>query len=457
MAQRTNIPQSGQREDPGGPGVPGGTIRRDAANPARLTADPTNPPFIDSKISDPAALRYAQGAELRRRPAPIPKYSEPVAGGNNVMIPRLDQEGDGRTMAEVARQQRPLAPSVADAERLGASFGGELPMPQVQGSRGIVEGTTHQEASFDPRASAPGAAMGILTGDVLPEAAQHDPMFQPGGGSMYAVNQPHLARKYGVMRNGQHVPAQALSNPQRQARTAGGGKPQANSPISQNTLEGLSALAEFNKRRDQVEADDSDARVEQAALNGPAGGAGKTEKKLSDAERKAVLEEMDEFDVSRVRNAMFKDLLNNDEQRTVIEKRLKPLDLTELITSGRVRQVVPVKPGVFEPIFQSYSGEEDLHIKRLLGEESRSNNITDQYALDKYSLMGLTVSLWGINKHALPEYRNAQGEFDEESFWKKYKVVARYDFHMLASLVANWFWFDVRVRKLWRAEDLGNG
>lgn len=274
---------------------------------------------------------------------------------------------------------------------------------------------------------------------------------------MYAVNQPHLARKYGVMRNGQHVPAQALSNPQRQVQTRAGGKSQPASPISQNTLEGLTALADFNNKRSQVEADDSDARVEQDALSGPAGGAGKTEKKLSEDERKAVLAEMDDFDVSRVRNAMFKDLLNNDEQRNLIEKRLKPLDLTELIASGRVRQVVPVKPGVFEPIFQSYSGEEDLHIKRLLGEESRSNNITDQYALDKYSLMGLTISLWGINKTALPEYRDSNGVFNEDNFWKKYNVVVRYDFHMLASLVANWFWFDVRVRKLWRAEELGNG
>lgn len=455
MSQRPPVPKSGQRVDPGGPGIPAQTVTRDAANPARLTADPMAPPFIDSRISDPAALKYAQGAETRRRAVPIPRYSDPVAGGENVMIPRLDQEGDGRTMAEVARQQRPLAPSVADAERLGASLGGEMPMPQVVGSRGIVEGTAHHEVHADPRTT-PGAA-GILTGDTLPEAAQHDPMFQPGGGSMYAVNQPHLARKYGVMRNGQHVPAQALSNPQRQVQTRAGGKSQPASPISQNTLEGLTALADFNNKRSQVEADDSDARVEQDALSGPAGGAGKTEKKLSEDERKAVLAEMDDFDVSRVRNAMFKDLLNNDEQRNLIEKRLKPLDLTELIASGRVRQVVPVKPGVFEPIFQSYSGEEDLHIKRLLGEESRSNNITDQYALDKYSLMGLTISLWGINKTALPEYRDSNGVFNEDNFWKKYNVVVRYDFHMLASLVANWFWFDVRVRKLWRAEELGNG
>jgi hypothetical protein len=455
MAQRPVPGQNGLREDPGGPGIQGGPVRRDAANPARMTADPKAPPFIDPKIVDPVALKYAQGTETRRKQAVIPKYNEPVAGGPNVMIPRLDQDGDGRTMSEVARQQRPAVPSPDDAVRLGANLGSGFAMPQVAGTGGIIEGTEHQMPVSDPRAGQAAPTSGILSGDILPEVAQQDASFQPGGGSMYAVNQPHLARKYGVMRNGQHVPGQLLNAAPRQARP--GGKQQSSSPISASTIEQLEALNAFNDRRKQAEADDSDARMEQDALSGPAGGAGKTERQLSDAEKKAVLEDMDDFDVSRVRNAMFKDLLNNDEQRSIIEKRLKPLDLTELITSGRVQQTVPVRPGVFEPIFQSYSGEEDLHIKRLLGEESRSNHITDQYALDKYSLMGLTVSLWGINKKALPEYRDEKGDFNETAFWHKYQIVAKFDFHMLASLVANWFWFDVRVRKLWRAEDLGNG
>jgi hypothetical protein len=457
MAQRPVNDPSGQREDPGGPGIPGGPVRRDPKNPARMTADPMATPFIDPKVSDPAALKYAQGAELRRRPMPIPKYTEPVAGGADTMIPRLDQEGDGRTMSEVARQQRPPTPSPADAERLGSLFGGLPQMSQVAGTGGIIEGTAHQAPEPDARVAQGAVTAGILSGDILPEAAQQDPAFLSGGGAMYAVNQPHLARKYGVIRNGRHIPGQALANQQRQSARATGGKPPAGSPIRDETLAQLETLKQFNERRLQEETNDADERVEQNALNGPAGGAGKTERQLSEQEKKAVLDDMDDFDLSRVRNAMFKDLLNNEEQRALIETRLKPLDLTELITKGRVKQTVPIKPGQFEPVFNSYSGEEDLCIKRLLGEESRSNNITDQYALDKYSLMGLTVSLWGINKQPLPEYRDENGDFNDAAFWKKYKIVARYDFHMLASLVANWFWFDIRVRKLWRAEDLGNG
>jgi hypothetical protein len=36
-------------------------------------------------------------------------------------------------------------------------------------------------------------------------------------------------------------------------------------------------------------------------------------------------------------------------------------------------------------------------------------------------------------------------------------MVARFDMHLLSSLAVNWFWFDVRVRKLFVAEKLGNG
>ena len=48
-------------------------------------------------------------------------------------------------------------------------------------------------------------------------------------------------------------------------------------------------------------------------------------------------------------------------------------------------------------------------------------------------------------------------ELDEDAFWKKFEYVARFPFHMLASLGVNYFWFDVRVRKLFVAEKLGNG
>ena len=42
-------------------------------------------------------------------------------------------------------------------------------------------------------------------------------------------------------------------------------------------------------------------------------------------------------------------------------------------------------------------------------------------------------------------------------FLKKFNMVLRLPLHMLASIGVNTLWFDVRVRKLFVAEKLGNG
>lgn len=471
MAQRP--PGQGHRQtvvDPGGPGIPGGTVRRDAKHPTAFGGDPRKQgPYIDPKIADPAALQYAMGAATRRRtPFAIPKNAEPVAGGPDVLIPRLDGEvTPGLSMVEQARLQRGL-PQDGSLDRaspqapdIAGLVGGMASQPAMR--RGIIEGNSHQqqEAASAPRNTQNELLSGLTQTDTLPPEATSDPAFQSGHGAMFAVNQPHLARKYGVIRNGQRVPPTMLQEQVRkvqQVRSSGTPVGQ-NSPIKPETIAGLQALEDFNKTRASAEADDSDKNIQRAALNGPAGGVGATEPPLTEQERKAILEDMDDFDVSRARNALFKDLLNNDKQREIIESRLTPLKLSELIMQGVVKQRVPVIPGEFEPVFQSYSGEEDLWTKRLIGDEIRSNGTSgsDTYTLDKFLLMGLTISLHAINKQMLPDYRGSDGEFKEEAFWHKYKIVSKFNYHMLASLAANWFWFDVRVRKLYKAEDLGNG
>ena len=420
----------------------------DPNNPVRLGGDPLKPaPFVDPRVSDPAAVKYAQSAEARRRNAPaIPRYTDPVAGGPDLPIPRLDSEAiSGMSMADQARLQR------------GELTAGGMPMPQMAGlapaSSSIVEGVAHQQPlPPPPRSEGLIPPSGLRPTDLLPEQATKDAAFQQGQGAMFAVNQPALAHKYGVMRNGEFVAPQRLRNqaPQpRGAAPAGGLRPE--------TVEGLKALEQLQTQRAQVEAGSPDRAVEEEARRGPAGGAGITEKPLSETDKKQLLDDMDEFDLSRLKSALFKDLLNNDEQKKIIEDRLPPLDLTSLIMDGRVTQVVPIQPGQFEPEFQSYSVGEDLIIKRLIGEEAETLKPSDRYLLDKFTLMGLTISVKAVNKRQLPGYTDASGLFDDAAFWKKYDIISRWNFHMIASLTVNWFWFDMRVRKLFKAEALGNG
>jgi hypothetical protein len=209
-----------------------------------------------------------------------------------------------------------------------------------------------------------------------------------------------------------------------------------------------------------------DRRIEAEAAAGVAGAAGRlgnapTDGPQADPEARARIAEaakrLDDFDFNTLREMMLKDLLNNDEQRGIIESRCKPLELVDLIVNGFVTQRVPVVPGKFEPEFKSMEGIEDLTIKRLIMQESRGLEVSDRYLFDKFSIMGVAIGTIAINGNPLPSHTDQQGKFNEDAFWAKFAYIARYPFHMLASLGVNYFWFDIRVRKLFVAERLKNG
>jgi len=375
------------------------------------------PPQVSPGLSlDPRVAAYRESAEQRRVPAPLPKYNEPVAGGPTPPIPHLEAPArDGLSMADQAMQQR-------------------LP----QGSGAITQSASQE---------------GILASDLLPNEARQDKEFRDGPGAMYAAHQVNLAKKYGVIRNGRQIPAQQIFAP---PSSAGGA-------LKSSTVEGLQAVADFNKQRQKSESGDQKAEDDAAA--GPAGmaasianGPGDRDVKPVDVEEiKKTIGAMDDFDFAAFRQALLKDLLNNDEQRKIIEDRLPALDLTELIMTGFVSQIVPIVPGKFEPEFQSMSTEEDLALKRLVMEETRSLAATEQYMLDKFSVMAVACGTRSINKKQLPDHRDKDGNFDDDNFRKKFNLVVKYPFHMIASLGVNWFWFDVRVRRLFVAEKIKNG
>ena len=384
----------------------------------------TPPPVIDPAVTgpmmDPSARRYQQQMEERRYGAPV--------GGEHVPIPRLDaSQNDGMSMSDNARVQRqPM-------------IGSQMPGGGIFGDPAAAQ------------AAAP-AKLNLFPADLLPEAAKSDPMFQQGMGSMNASNQPHLAQKYGVIRNGQFIPAQMLST--------------GRAGLKSETVEGLKQLAEFQKTREKVES--GEQAIEDQAAEGPAGAgarlAGGDAAASTQADRKKMQEqinELDDFDYHTYREMMMKDILNNEEQRRVIEERLKAdgseLSITDLVTTGYVPQIVHVVPGKFFPEFQSMTAEEDLALKRLIAMEAKELNISDKYLLDKYSMMSVAVGLRSINKIPLPDHKDKQGKFDDAAFWQKFNHVVKYPFHMIASLGVQYFWFDIRVRKLFVAEKVKNG
>lgn len=399
---------------------------------------------VDPRVTDPAAMAYAQSINQRKGPSPE-KYNVPVGGGPNPPIPRLDMpHQDGMTMADQARAAAQPPPGSLDP---ASSI---FPNAPIIGPEG--------QAPRAPALSRP--PPNLLPQDILPEVAKQDPQFREGQGSMYATAQPHLAYKYGVIRNKQHIPPQMLA----------GGK----GGLSDKSVEGLKALQALQQGQqpapslEQQAKDQAEGRItaqaQAAAAAGAggvvaAGGAGGVEQ-LTEEDRQKVkkaIDQMDDFDWNTFKQMTMKDILNNEEQRKLIEGRLEPLSLDGLLVDGYVRQLVPIVPQRFEPMFQSIGGDEELACKRLIVADAKALDVNEQYLMDKHAFMVLTCGLHAVNGKPLPSHRDAEGNFDDKLFWQKFSRVLRYPLHMLASLSINFFWFDVRVRKLFVAETLGNG
>lgn len=400
-------------------------------------------PIIDPRVTDPVAMQYAK--QMQERLGGPEKYTTQVGGGPSPPIPRLDTPHvDGMTMADQARAAS--QPPIGSIDPTSSIF----PAAPIVG----------QEGPAKPQMSRP--PNNILPQDLLPEIATKDPDFRPGAGSMYASAQPHLAYKYGVIRNKQHLPPGRLG----QAGKAG---------LSSGTLEGLQAiqaaqagqpvpvpLEQQQKEQAEGRLNDEAKAASLAGAGGVAAQGGGGAEQLSEEDKKKVvhaIDQMDSFDWNTFKQMTMKDLLNNEEQKKIIEERLKatPLSLDELIVNGYVTQRIPIRPGKFEPTFRSIGGDEELACKRLIISDAKKLDVNDQYLLDKHAFMVVCCGLYSINGTVLPTHRNEAGEFDDTKFWEKFNLVIRYPLHMLASLCVHFFWFDIRVRKLFVADALGNG
>lgn len=395
---------------------------------------PPKPPFINPNITDPNALRYQ---EMLRNSM----QDNPVGISPSVPIPQLDKNlPEGFTPAQVAMMNR-------------AQVTNSTGNPTVAG--GGIFGPQAQAAGYQT----PQVMPGIQPSDLLPEEAQLDPSFaRNAAGNMYAMYQPHLAMRYGVVRNGLRLPPQALQPP-----AANGAPDQGRFKAS--TIESVNELNQF--LASSQKATSIDPSVIEAAADSAAGAAAamgnapgdRSSEPISDDEKDKVrrtLEGMDDLDFYQFRQMMVRDVLNNKEQQKIIEERLQPLDITSLVMTYTLSQVVPIIPGSFEPEFEVVSLETELALKAMIARESRSMDVSEQYYLDKYGMFAIAAGLKAINKMPLTVYMDEHG-FNEEKFNERLRKVLRFPLPMMASLGVNYFWFDIRVRKLFSAEKVKNG
>jgi hypothetical protein len=402
-----------------------------------------------SVATSPEAVAYALGAQARlKQKVPIQKYTAERPGNPPPMPPLEAAAHEGMSMAQQAAMYGAPPEQVAAQAASGDSI---VDGPQ-QFSLGSMDPST-------PNRPPTPAQLGIMTTDMLPEEATQDPAFRRGQGAMFAVNQPDMALKYGVVRNGMHIPAQAMQANAGVHPGAGGGKRSMKDTI-RDLQEASRAQAPPPNGLPKNDAE-AEQQVEESAA-GSSQNAGKpVSKKLTDSEKRDVdeaIKKMDDFDYDAFRRQMNEDNLNNPEQKRIIEERLEPLDVVELIIKDRVSQRVPVIPDKFEIKFTSLTGEDDLALKKLLMKESSSVEVTERYLLDKFAVMTLTAGLMAINNNPVPyDMHDKEGNFDDDQFWLKFGWVLKRGIHVLASIGANHTWFEMRVRKLLVAERVKNG
>lgn len=402
------------------------------------------PPYVHPAVAtSPEALAYGLGAQQRtQRASPFIKYNEgrPV---DPVQMPPLEQpHREGMTMAEQAGmygatpEQRVAAQTVKE--------GSIVEGPRRSFGLGSMD-ASKEAAGFTPQ------QMGLMMQDVLPPEAKNDPEYRQGQGADIAVNQPQLALKYGVIRGQQRIPAQALQ------ANIGGGPAGSGRRTVNDTIRDMSRLSAAPPTMPK-----SDEEAEQQVMDSAAGQSQNVSGgQLTDEERAKVehaIAKMDDFDFYALRQQMERDNLNNPEQRGIIEARLAPLDLGELIMHDRVRQEITVIPEKFWFTFQSMSGEEDMGVKRLAMQESAKLEVTDRYLLEKYAAMSLACGLVSICGRPIPHsHLDADGNFNPEQFWLKFAWVLKRPLHALSSMGINHTWFELRVRKLFVADKVKNG
>lgn len=196
--------------------------------------------------------------------------------------------------------------------------------------------------------------------------------------------------------------------------------------LSPETKESLEVVRKFQAEAEAAQREAVDKEVEEAPDPAKAGDAA-----------------IDELRTLFADDAQWS-ILNNPERRKVIEARLQPLDIADILIHGEVRQEIPIVVGKLTIMVRSVNGEEDLAVKQLMGTESG----TDRYLMDKFSLMGVTLGLVSINGAELPVHLNKDGDFDKALFMAKFKKVLRYPLTMLSDFGLQFFWFEKRVQAL---------
>jgi hypothetical protein len=149
----------------------------------------------------------------------------------------------------------------------------------------------------------------------------------------------------------------------------------------------------------------------------------------------------------RARNSLL-----SDERRVAIEKRLKQLDISDMVTKREIQQKVPVVPGRLEFTFRTLSQNENIFCLRYVYEFPGS----EAYANEMLNTAKLVCSIVAINDAMLHNHMRDR-EVDRDEFQNKWDQVVSFPVQMVGDMSVQLIWFNNRVNKLFDIGNLKNG
>lgn len=284
-----------------------------------------------------------------------------------------------------------------------------------------------------PAPEAPGprvmALPNALPTDVLHHTAFADALYaQSKDKEPLAIKHPLLARKYGIMRDGKHLQLRASDNSW-----------QAETPV---IPEGAPWVAPPPAAEAPAQEPPSASAAEEEAPGG--------------------LGEANDLDLARIRELMWADMLNNPEQRQLVEKRLAPLDkgaaIRDMLTGKMVQQRVPIVPDIFEPVFSQLPFWVEQKLQERMVRTLGNLDTNKPHIGDRYGFWGLVCSVVELGGKPLGSVYSADSkDIDDAKFLAKERVLLNLPSELIASLGVHYMYFSLRMRSLFQLQDIKNG
>lgn len=274
---------------------------------------------------------------------------------------------------------------------------------------------------------APPPVPSFLPGDILPKTATLDPRFNPTQPIFASAQDPELAREYGILRNGTHMRMDGSPQPPPAAAPPPPAAPPSASPPAPPA---------------PVAAPPAPSIVEKAPAPAKPAETYSEDPPLPGA-----------VDLVSLRESVTEGVMNSQEQRALVESRLKGgFDYADFLLDRPIQQTVVIIPDRFEITFQAIPAHVELRLKQLISEEARSA-IFDDYLLDKYNLMGVTAAVHAIAGTVLPTYLDDAGRFSPDRFEARMQWLMRRPMPLLVLLSVHYIWFSNRMHKALLAID----